>query len=39
MALLKVQIREFDKSRITPARVQIWDEKGKYYYPDSCRKR
>ncbi|MEK7395323.1 MAG: CehA/McbA family metallohydrolase [Candidatus Poribacteria bacterium] len=36
MALLKVQIREFDKSRITPARVQIWDEKNKYYYPDSC---
>lgn len=35
MPLLKVQIREFDKPRTIPARVQIWNEKG-YFYPNDC---
>lgn len=36
MALLKVYIREFEKTRITPARVQIWNENGRYFYPNGC---
>jgi hypothetical protein len=36
MPLLKVQIRETDKSQLTPARVILRDEKGKYYYPEKC---
>lgn len=36
MPLLKVQTRESDKTQLTPARVHLWDEKGKYYYPRKC---
>lgn len=33
MAILKMQIREEDTSRLTPARIHIKDDKGKAYYP------
>jgi len=36
MPLLKIQIRELDKPKIIPARVHIWNDKGKYFYPDGC---
>ena len=36
MPLLKVQISEMDKPKLIPARVHIWDDKGKYFYPKAC---
>lgn len=36
MPVLKMQIREADKGKLTTARVHIKDEKGRYYYPDAC---
>jgi len=36
MPLLKVQISELDKPKLIPARVHIWDDKGKYFYPKAC---
>jgi len=36
MPLLKIQVLDSSKSQITPARVHLRDEKGKYYYPKKC---
>jgi hypothetical protein len=36
MGILRVQIREGEKSRLIPARVHLQDNRGKFYYPDRC---
>ena len=36
MGVLKVQIREAEKSELTPARVHLQDANGKSYYPGDC---
>lgn len=36
MSTLRVQIREAEKTELTPARVHLLDDKGKAYYPEKC---
>jgi len=36
MGVLRVQIREADKAKLTPARVHLRDAQGKFYYPKGC---